>query len=125
MPERDEVAWGRGTAAAAAILDAFARATGLEGDAPPRRYLWTDAFAVCTCISLHARTGEARHLKRARRLVDQVHRVLGRHRPDSGRSGWLSGLAEGEGERHPTAAGLRIGKPLGERDPTEPIDPEL
>jgi hypothetical protein len=117
-PERD-------IAVASALLDEFARATGLEGEAPARRYLWTDAFAVCTCLSLHARTGEARHLERARRLVSQVHRVLGRHRPDSGRGGWLSGLADQEAERHPTIAGLRIGKPLGERDPTEPIDPEL
>jgi hypothetical protein len=113
------------TGAAAGILDDFARATGLEGGGAPRRYLWTDAFAVCTCLSLHTRTGDARHLERARALIDQVHRVLGRHRSDSERSGWLSGLPEDEGARHPTLGGLRIGKPLPEREPREPDDPDL
>lgn len=28
----------------------FADLTGLTGEAPPRRYLWTDAFAVCSAI---------------------------------------------------------------------------
>lgn len=112
------------TEAAARILDAFARATGLEGDAPPRRYLWTDAFAVCTCLSLRARTGDERHLRRAVHLVDQVHHLLGRHRADAPRSGWLSGLSEQEGERHPTLGGLRIGKPDPDRGEQDPYDPE-
>ena len=34
----------------------------------------------------------------ALRLVEQVHRVLGRFRPDDSRTGWLSGLDEEEGE---------------------------
>ena len=116
----------RDTATAAAILDWFARASGLEGGGPPRRYLWTDAFAVCTCLSLHERTGEARHLERARALVSQVHQMLGRHRPDDARAGsWLSGLPEEEGRQHPTAGGLRIGKPLRERYPGERVDQDL
>jgi hypothetical protein len=114
------------TEAAAGILDEFARDTALEGSAgTPRRYLWTDAFAVCTCLSLHARTGEDRWLERALRLVDQVHHVLGRHRSDGAVAGWLSGLPEDEGEQRPTAGGLRIGKALPERDPDEPYDPDL
>lgn len=95
----------------------FAIRTGLEGGAPPRRYLWTDAFAVCNFLP--------RHLDLALRLVDQVHQTLGRHRPDDPRQGWISGLDESEGERHPTRGGLRIGKPLPERGPREPYDPQL
>jgi hypothetical protein len=57
--------------------------------------------------------------------VEQVHRVLGRHRPDDPRQGWLSGLAEGEGALHPTRGGLRIGKQLPERPPGAPLDERL
>ena len=76
-------------------------------------------------LGLHDRTSAARHLERARTLVHDVHHVLGRHRPDDARTGWLSGLTEDQGERHPTAGGLRIGKPLPERKPEEPRDPDL
>ena len=69
--------------------------------------------------------GEGRDLDRALRLVDQVHHVLGRHRPDDSRQGWISGLPEQEGERHPTRGGLRIGKELPERRPGEPFDARL
>ncbi|HEX7670991.1 MAG TPA: hypothetical protein VF395_15455 [Polyangiaceae bacterium] len=62
---------------------------------------------------------------RALLLVDQVHRVLGRHRADDSRTGWLNGLGETEGAGHPTSAGLRIGKNLPERRPGEPLDAEL
>lgn len=106
------------------MLD-FAAATGLEGTASPRRYLWTDAFAVCNFLGLYRATGEARYRELALRLVDQVHHVLGRHRPDDRRQGWISGLSEEEGERHPARAGLRIGKPLPERQPDELFDPRL
>jgi len=108
------------------IMLAFARLTGLEPEgSPPRRYLWTDAFAVCNFLELHRRTGEAVWRELALRLVGQVHRVLGRHRPDGSRSGWLSGLDEEEGVLHPTAGGLRIGKRLEERRPGEPVDERL
>jgi hypothetical protein len=106
------------------LMDEFAIDTGIEGGAPPRRYLWTDAFAVCNFLGLHRESGEGRDLDLALRLVDQVHHVLGRHRPDDARHGWLSGLAEPEGERHPTRGGLRIGKPLPERRQDEPFDAE-
>jgi hypothetical protein len=54
--------------------------------------------------------------------VDQVHHVLGRHRSDEPRSGWISGLGDAEGEAHPTLGGLRIGKGLNERRAGERSD---
>jgi hypothetical protein len=111
---------------ARAIMLDFAETTGLyEGRKSPRRYLWTDAFAVCNCLEIYRQSGEQRWVDLALRLVDQVHHVLGRHRADSDRSGWISGLNEAEGERHPTKGGLRIGKRLNERRPDEPSDERL
>jgi hypothetical protein len=110
---------------ARALMDQFAVATGVTGEAPPRRYLWTDAFAVCNFLGLHRLGGGSRDLDLARALVDQVHHVLGRHRADDSRRGWISGLSEAEGARHPTAGGLRIGKELPERRSDEPFDPTL
>ena len=112
-------------AAASAIMLDFARRTGLDPGRPPRRYLWTDAFAVCNFLGLARATGERRYTDLALRLVDQVHHVLGRHRPGDSRQGWLSGLDEAEGEHHPTLGGLRIGKDLPERKPGEPFDEQL
>ena len=103
----------------------FAERTGLASSRPSRRYLWTDAFAVCNFLGLARATGEARYQDLARSLVDAVHRVLGRHREDDRRTGWLSGMSESEGVRQPTAGGLRIGKPLPERELHEHFDPEL
>jgi len=104
----------------------YAALTGLHplGTAP-RRYLWTDAFAVCNLLELFRRTGDRQWLDLACRLVDQVHHILGRHRSDDPRSGWLSGLSEAEGEAHPTRGGLRIGKRLKERGPGERPDERL
>ena len=118
---------GRGAIVVAhAILSEFARRTGLVGTASaPRRYLWTDAFAVCTFLELHRMEGGGESLESAQRLVDQVHETLGRHRPDDPRTGWISGLGEDEGRAHPTCGGLRIGKRLGERRPSEPFDERL
>jgi len=110
------------TAAAAALMQAFADNTGLTAEGPGRRYLWTDAFAVCNFLALQRRTGQARYLELALRLVARVHHVLGRHRADDSRTGWLSGLGEQAGEEHPTHGGLRIGKKLAERRPGEPFD---
>src|SRR2546423_9243177 len=64
-------------AQAAEILDHFAARTGLTAVVEPRRYLWTDAFAVMTWIGLHEETGQAKYLELAARLVRQVHEVLG------------------------------------------------
>jgi hypothetical protein len=107
------------------LMDEFAEVTGLTGGNPVRRYLWTDAFAVCNFLGLHRQSGEGRYLDLALRLVDQVHHVLGRHRPDDRRQGWIGGRSEGEGERHPTRGGLRIGKPLPERAAGDPFDTRL
>jgi hypothetical protein len=111
-------------------MEEFIHDTGVTGTAPARRYLWTDAFAVCNLLGLH-RSAQAPLLvgasyrDRALYLVHQVHRTLARHRDDSPRSGWLSGLPEEQGAAHPTAGGLRIGKPLPDRLPHEPVDPRL
>lgn len=103
----------------------FADRTGLTSERPPQRYLWTDAFAVCNFLGLHRATGESRYLELALALVEQVHHVLGRHRADDSRGGWISGLPEEEGEAHPTRGGLRIGKKFPERAASEPFDESL
>ncbi len=108
------------------LMQGFASGTGIaDATRPPRRYLWTDAFAVCNFLELAQATGEARWHDLALALVAQVHDVLGRHRGDDGRSGWISGLGESEGRLHPTAGGLRIGKKLAERRPAERFDERL
>jgi hypothetical protein len=108
-------------------MDGFLVDTGVVGSAPARRYLWTDAFAVCTRLELGNRgltavAGGDGYADLALRLVDQVHHTLGRHRDDDPRVGWLSGLDDAEGEAHPTAGGLRIGKHLPERPRGELLD---
>jgi len=105
------------------LMEKFTERTGL---APGRdrtgRYLWTDAFALCNLLELGRLSGETHHIEQAWDLVHQVHFVLGRHREDDSRHGWISGLDEEQGWRHPTRGGLRIGKRLLERDPGEPLD---
>lgn len=107
------------------MLD-FARLTGLAPvDAHPKRYLWTDAFAVCNYLELFRQTSDETFRDLALALVDQVHHALGRHRDDDPRSGWISGLDEQVGELHPTRRGLRIGKKLNERKANEPANERL
>jgi hypothetical protein len=113
------------TGEALALMDAFAARTGLDSARTPRRYLWTDAFAVCNYLGLARATGDPRYTERALQLADQVHHTLGRHRGDDSRTGWISGLSGDEAERHPTRGGLRIGKPLPERRPDEAADSRL
>jgi hypothetical protein len=107
------------------LMARFADRTGLAAARPPVRYLWTDAFAVCNFLGLAAVTGDGRHTELALRLVDQVHHVLGRHRSDDVRTGWLSGFEPRRAEAHPTRGGLRIGKRLPERAAGEPPDERL
>jgi len=103
------------------LMIEFARRTGLSPTAEiPKRYLWTDSFAVCNYLGLYGDTGDRRYRDLALDLVDQVHHTLGRHREDDTRSGWISGLGEQKGERHPTIGGLRIGKTMNERGPGDP-----
>jgi len=108
------------------IMAEYAEMTGLSpaGDAP-RRYLWTDAFAVCNFLELYRQTGDEQFRQLALDLVEQVHHVLGRHRDDDPRTGWISGLDEQNGEQHPTLGGLRIGKGMNERRPDDPYDERL
>ena len=108
------------------LMMAFAGLTGLlPPRARPRRYLWTDAYTVCNYLELFHRTGDRTYRDLALALVDQVHHILGRHRDDDPRTGWIGGLPEAEGEAHPTRGGLRIGKPQNERRPGEPFDERL
>jgi len=108
------------------IMTEFADTTGLSGvQTSPRRYLWTDAFAVCNFIELYRQTKAEDWQRLALLLVDQVHSILGRHRPDDVRTGWISGLGEDEGRQHPTAGGLRIGKRINERGPDDSFDQDL
>jgi hypothetical protein len=108
------------------IMMEFARDTGLSpASSAPRRYLWTDAFAVCNFLGLYQETGSEEFKDLALQLVDQVHDTLGRHRKDDSRTGWISGLDEEQGRKHPTLGGLRIGKELNERGLRDPFDERL
>ena len=105
------------------LMLGFADRTGLlTSGREPRRYLWTDAFAVCNFIELYRQTRKDSFLQLAVALIDQVHATLGRHRQDDIRRGWISGLTGKDGLKHPTAGGLRIGKSLPERRQGEPQD---
>jgi hypothetical protein len=108
------------------IMLEFANSTGISFlGRPPRRYLWTDAFAVCNFLELFRLTHDTEYRDLALNLVDQVHHTLGRHRDDDLRRGWISGLDEREGALHPTRGGLRIGKQLNERRPGDPPNERL
>ena len=85
------------------------------------RYLWTDAFAVESFLALARATGKAEHRELGLLTIERVHQTLGRYRPGAPREGWLPGASA----EHPTLGGLRIGKPLEERGPGEPIDERL
>ena len=46
------------------IMSGFADSTGLSDTSrEPRRYLWTDAFAVCNYLELYRQTGEQSFLQ--------------------------------------------------------------
>jgi hypothetical protein len=108
------------------IMIEFANLTGLlSAREVYRRYLWTDAFAVCNFLEIYRQTSDEQYKKLALNLVDQVHDVLGRHHHDDPRTGWISGLDEQEGRLHPTRGGLRIGKGMIERRPDDPYDERL
>ncbi len=116
---------------AQSIMAKYAIDTGLISDPEtgeklhPRRYLWTDAFAVCNYIGLYKRYSNPEFLQQALVLIEQVHYVLGRHRDDSPKCGWLSGLDDDEAKLHPTVGGLRIGKPLDESHADTEVDKSL
>ncbi len=98
------------------LMDDFLKRTGITGEhGGGRRYLWTDAFAVQCCFALARSAKDRKYLQHGLHLIDRVHNTLGKYRPDDSRTGWISGLSGEEGEKHPTAAGLRIGKKLPEK----------
>ncbi len=98
------------------LMHEFAEQTGLSSSAhPSRRYLWTDAYAACNLLELHRQTNDILYFDLALHLIEQVHWELGRFRADNPRKGWISGLDDVEGSKHPTTGGLRIGKKLEER----------
>ena len=67
----------RSTSQAGKLMIEFARLTGLSpANSAPRRYLWTDAFAVCNFLGLYQKTGGEEFKDLALQLVDQVHSVL-------------------------------------------------
>jgi hypothetical protein len=107
------------------LMTRFADRTGLTSQHPQQRYLWTDAFAVCNLLGLSRATGDERYQEIALQLVDRVHQVLGHHRSDDPRTGWIGSLDERAGDQHPTRGGLRIGKPLPERGPDDAFDERL
>ncbi len=109
------------------LLDDFLKRTGIKDPAADssRRYLWTDAFAVQGCFALSHLLKDAEYHQQALRLIHRVHHVLGKHRADDQREGWISGLPDKEAEKHPTAGGLRIGKELPERPAREPVNQRL
>jgi hypothetical protein len=107
------------------LMTEFAQRTGLSSERGVKRYLWTDAFAVCNLLGLARRTRDDHYEDLALRLVDQVHHTLARYGAEDSRRGWISGLDEREAEAHPTRGGLRIGKRLAERGAEEPFDEQL
>jgi hypothetical protein len=59
---------------ASTIMAGFTAATALSDTArTPRRYLWTDAFAVCNFLELYRQTGEARYQRWALELARASH----------------------------------------------------
>lgn len=75
----------------------------------PGRYLWTDAFAIMSFLSLHQMTKDFRYFNLAKRLVLAVHNTLGYHRH-------LHTRLSRATEDYPVQGGLRIGKLLPEGD---------
>ena len=104
------------------IMQDFTLRTGLIGSVISKRYLWTDAFAVCNFLELYKIKKDKRYLDLAQKLIDEVHNILGRYNETKE---WISGLSEYEAILHPTAGGLRIGKPLPQREVNDPFDEQL
>ena len=107
------------------LMESFAERTGVSGGIGGPRYLWTDAFAVCNFLGAARVTHDDKYLELALGLVDRVHHTLGQHRPDDEKRGWLGRKGGEASEEHPTVGGLRIGKPLPERTPSEPRDERI
>jgi hypothetical protein len=108
------------------VMSEYGRRTGLmDRGGAPKRYLWTDAFAVCNFLELHRSSPDLRFFELASQLIDQVHSTLGRFAEGDDREGWISGLSDTEARLHPTRGGLRIGKRMLERGESQPFDERL
>lgn len=113
--------------AARDLLEDFSKRTGLTAGHGKEsvRYLWTDALAVHSFFGLSRLLKQDIYKQRAVKLIELVHMHLGRFHPQDNRTGWISGLSEEQGRKHPTAGGLRIGKKLPERKENQRYDPQL
>jgi len=104
------------------LMTEFADQTGLSpGSIVLRRYLWTDAFAVCNFLELYRRSRDEKIQEACLAPGRSGPQCPRRHREDDPRTGWISGLGEQEGRIHPTIGGLRIGKKLNERGLRSPL----
>jgi len=93
------------TAQAVERMTSFAQRTGVTAEGGPRRYLWTDAFAVCNLLGLARTLGEQHYHEHALRLVDQVHRSRSRRgAAELGGGGRLPGTIRSKRTRPPPAA---------------------
>lgn len=109
------------TGLAEILMRDFAEDTGLTGNvkAKQNRYLWTDALAIQNFLALAEELQEKVYADLAKELITQVHYTLGKFSPEDSRNGWISGLSDEEGRKHPAIRGLRIGKKQLERNRTE------
>lgn len=65
-----------------ALTQDFAESTGLlDADIPPRRYLWTDAFAVCNFLELYRQIADQVYLQLAlsNAILDMQLMCQGKH----------------------------------------------
>ncbi len=113
------------TQRAMTLMRNYAQRTGLTSGQPRKRYLWTDAFAVCNYLELARTTGDSAYKELTLKLINQVHHLLGQYRQDDTRTGWIIGMKKQASEMHPTRCGLRIGKPLPERGLNETFNTQL
>ena len=92
------------------------------GPPAPRATCGPTPSRSATSSGWRAATGDAPLADLRSRLVDQVHQMLGRHRADDARARLDQRARRRSRRAHPTRGGLRIGKPLPERDAGEPFD---
>ena len=105
--------------------DAVRRAHGADHGPPGAALLVDRRVRRVQLPRPRSRDGRSSHTELALRLVDQVHHVLGRIAPTIAAPDGSVGSTQTQGEAHPTRGGLRIGKPLPERRPDEPMDERL
>jgi hypothetical protein len=70
------------------FMTEFANSTGVSPESSySKRYLWTDAFAVCNFLELYNRTNEKIYLNLALTLIYQVNHVLRQYSPKNEKMG--------------------------------------